>query len=126
MKRTRIIGRFLAAAAAILAVTVTVVCLRTTPDMSAGKETYEAATLTTDAYGVVAFQIDLNTAGQPELMRLPGMTLRIAKNILAYRDYYGRFTDVREIGNAEGVTEALCDQWVPYLTLGENGTESSR
>ena len=123
MRRTEII---LWIAAAILAITVTVVCLRTTPSRPAANETYEAATLTTDEYGVVAFQIDLNAAGQPELMRLPGMTLKIAQNVLAYRDYYGRFTDVREIGNAEGVTEELCDRWVPYLTLGENGAESSR
>ena len=113
-------------AAAVLAVTVTAVCLTVTPDKPTVSDTFEAETLSMDEYGVVVFQLDLNTADRSQLMRLSGMTVEIAQNILDYRAYYGRFWDVREIGNVKGVTEAMCDRWVPYLTLGADGEESSR
>lgn len=119
--------RILWIAAAVLAVTVTVVCWRTTPDDVPEPETYGSATLSLDEYGVVSFRICLNTADSLELMRLPGMTAETAQAILAYRAHYGRFTDVREIGNVAGVTEAMRERWLYYLTLEpENGAESLR
>ena len=109
-------------ASAVLAIAVTVACLRGTPGQIAASDAYESATLSLDEHGVVAFKVNLNTAEQVELMRLPGMSAETAQAILAYRAYYGRFVDVREIGNVKGVTEEMRDRWVPYLTL---DTESS-
>lgn len=115
-------------AAAALAIAVTVVCWQSTPAIAPGPGADPSTELSLDDYGLVAFQIDLNTAGQAELMRLPGMTVETAQAVLAYRNYYGRFTDVREIGNVEGVTEEQCERWIFYLTLGApaDGAESSR
>lgn len=123
MKRVEII---LWIAAAVLAVTVTVVCLRQTPNKAADTDAYAAATLSLDEYGVVDFQLNLNTADRSQLFRLPDMTAEIAQNILDYRAHYGRFSDVQEIGDVKGVTETLCDRWLPYLTLGADKMESSR
>ncbi len=110
-----------------LAALVTVVCLRSTTSRTTESDLYEAATLSLDEYEIVTFHVDLNSADKLQLMRLPGMTEETAQAILDYRLYYGRFTDVREIGNVAGVTEAMCDSWRYYLTVGtENGAESSR
>ena len=119
MRRTEII---LWIAAAVLAITVTVVCLTTTPSVS-DTASVTAETLALDEHGTVSFHVNLNTADRLELMRLPGMTAATAQAILDYRAHYGRFTDVREIGNVAGVTEAMRDRWIEYLTLGD---ESSR
>ena len=121
MRRTEII---LWIAAAVLAVAVTAVCLCSTPG-KAIPDGDAATALSREPDGSVAFQLDLNTADRTELMRLPGMTVAIAQEILDYRAYYRRFVDVREIGNVPGVSEAMCDRWVPYLTLGDGGAESS-
>ncbi|MBR3290098.1 MAG: helix-hairpin-helix domain-containing protein [Clostridia bacterium] len=122
----RLAEKILWIAAAAFAVAVTVVCLRSTPDPAPSSETYESATLSLDEYGIVAFHVDLNTADKLQLMRLPGMTEETAEAIVSYRAYYGRFTDVREIGDVAGVTEAMRDRWLYYLTVGaENSAESS-
>ena len=112
-------------AAAILAVAVTVVCLTGTPN-TVPSEGDGAAALSLDEYGVVTFEVNLNTADRTQLMRLPGMSLETAQAILDYRAYYGGFSDVREIANVPGVTEKMSERWLSYLTLGAGGTESSR
>ena len=112
-------------AAAILAIAVTVICFTVTPS-TATSDGDGAAALSLDEYGVVTFEVDLNTADQMRLMRLPGMKTEIAQAILDYRAYYGGFSDVREIGNVPGVTGEMSERWLPYLTLGAGGTESSR
>ena len=66
---------------------------------------------------IVQSVIDINTASEAELTALPGIGEVKAKLIVEYRSEYGRFTDVRELMNINGIGEATLQKLLPYITV---------
>lgn len=66
--------------------------------------------------------INLNTADCRQLMRLPGCTEELADSILNLRDVQIHvIRNPLEITMAQGVTDALYQQWEPYLAVDDEG-----
>ena len=62
-------------------------------------------------------KVNINTADVSELMTLPGIGEVRAQQIVAYRNEYGRFTDLRELMNISGIGDATFEKLLPYITL---------
>ncbi|MCS6870563.1 MAG: helix-hairpin-helix domain-containing protein [Anaerolineae bacterium] len=60
-------------------------------------------------------QIRINTASEQELMQLPGVGPALAREIIAYRQQYGRFRTLSDLDNVKGVGPARLAQWAPLL-----------
>ena len=63
-------------------------------------------------------RIDLNRAGQAELLQLPGVGPHLAQRIEDYRTAHGGFRDVDELTGVEGVGPATLERLRPYVTMG--------
>lgn len=50
-----------------------------------------------------SIKVNINTASESELIRLDGIGLSKAKNIIAYRESHGGFSSIREIMNVNGI-----------------------
>lgn len=61
--------------------------------------------------------INLNTATETELLKLPEMTRTLAKRILEYRDSFVLIRYVEEICSIRGVTDELYELWRPHLIV---------
>lgn len=66
----------------------------------------------------IAFPIDLNTAGETELMALPGIGPVLAERILAYRRERGSFETVEELMNVSGIGEKRLEAIWDLVTIG--------
>lgn len=64
------------------------------------------------------FKIDINTATLDELQMLPGVGKSLARNIIRYREKYGRFVDILELQFVDGITKDLYEEIEKYLTVG--------
>jgi len=60
--------------------------------------------------------LDLNIATLDELLKLPLIDGRLAKAIISYREKR-RFKDVRELGEAAGLTDEIYERIVPYVKV---------
>ncbi len=67
--------------------------------------------------------IELNRATKEELMLLPGCTEELADSILHLRDLIYVFSNPLELLYADGVTDELLIEWMPYLTAEPPATE---
>ena len=63
--------------------------------------------------------IDLNTADEYDLQRLPGIGESRARAILAYREEHGPFQSVDELDNVEGIGEGILSVLRDYVTVGQ-------
>ena len=61
--------------------------------------------------------ININTADLHQLCQLPQIGETIAKRIIAYREEYGSFYDVRQITNVEGIGEATFEKICDLITV---------
>jgi len=52
-------------------------------------------------------RVNINSADQATLDRLPGISKTIAGNIIAYREKYGRFNDISEIQKVKGIKSGI-------------------
>lgn len=76
--------------------------------------------------------LDLNTASQADLTRLPGIGEKKAAAIVAWREEHGGFASVDEVTAVKGIGEGILAKIRPYVTVGEpaaekggtNGTDS--
>jgi len=61
--------------------------------------------------------IDLNQASATDLLRVPGITQRVAFHILRYREEYGSFLSLEELLNVRGINQELYEKISPYLII---------
>ena len=64
-------------------------------------------------------KINVNTADAALLATLPGIGDAKAEKIIAYRAYYGRFTEEADLLKVEGIGEKTLEQIAPYITFGD-------
>lgn len=62
-------------------------------------------------------RIDVNTAGKSELIRLPGVGMKRAQEILAYRKSHGLFASLTGLSHIRGIGPKLLARILPYVTL---------
>ena len=63
-------------------------------------------------------RIDINTADVQQLMQIPGIGEVRAADIIKYREEHGKFGDISEIMNVNGIGEASFNKMEPYITAG--------
>ncbi len=62
--------------------------------------------------------IDLNTASQGDLERLPGIGPQKALAIVTYRQEHGAFTQIEQVMNVPGIGPTIFEQIKAYLIIG--------
>ncbi len=62
--------------------------------------------------------LDLNTAGEEDLIRLPGIGEKRAADIVTYRTRHGGFSQVEELLEISGIGQATLDGLRDYVTVG--------
>ena len=63
-------------------------------------------------------KIDLNTADQYDLRRLPGIGEKRAQDIVDYREAHGPFQSVDELDNVSGIGPGILDGLREYACVG--------
>ena len=63
-------------------------------------------------------RINLNTAKQKDLERLPGIGEKQAGAMIAYREKFGSFQSVEELERVSGIGEATMNKVRPYVSVG--------
>ncbi len=66
-----------------------------------------------------AEKININTAGEEELMTLPGIGPVIAKRIIEYREAKNGFKTIEELMNVKGIGKKKFEQLKDKVTVGE-------
>ena len=66
-------------------------------------------------------KINLNTASVKDLARLPGIGEHLAEEIVAWREKFGGFHSLRELGRVTGIGAELCIRIEPYITVDDIG-----
>ena len=61
--------------------------------------------------------LDLNSASESDLTRLPGIGEKRAAEIAAWREEHGRFTDTEELMEINGIGEAIYTRLAPYVAV---------
>jgi competence protein ComEA len=61
------------------------------------------------------FEVDINRAGWPELVQLPGIGETLAKRIVESRDQQGPFLDHDELRRVRGIGPKTLETIRPYL-----------
>ena len=67
--------------------------------------------------------LDLNTASQGDLIRLPGIGEKKAAAILAWREENGPFQTVEDLLSVDGIGEKTLSNIRPYVTVGTPAAE---
>lgn len=99
---------------------VTVVTERQDPEPQILAETPE----TPEAPGLLEGEVlNLNTASQTELTRLPGIGETKAAAIVAWRQEHGSFQTVEDLMAVDGIGEKTLENLRPYVTVGEPAAE---
>lgn len=81
-------------------------------------EITEPPALPTEITEAVTFPININTAGEPEFMALPGIGEVLAHRILVYREEHGSFTNIEGLMNVEGIGEKRMEEILELITIG--------
>ncbi|MGQ8366277.1 ComEA family DNA-binding protein [Glaciecola sp. 1036] len=63
-------------------------------------------------------RININTADIKTLSTLPGVGVKKAEAIVAYRDRNGNFTSVEELVNVKGIGEKMLAKMIDKVTIG--------
>ncbi len=73
-----------------------------------------------DAPGILEGEVlDLNTASEDDLTRLPGIGEKRAADIAAWREANGGFTSKEELMEVSGIGEGTYERVAPYITAGQ-------
>jgi competence protein ComEA len=65
--------------------------------------------------GLVRFQVDINTADQPELIQLPGIGDTLARRIIETRQTAGLFVELDDLRRVKGIGPKIMERLRPYL-----------
>ncbi|MBC7328507.1 ComEA family DNA-binding protein [bacterium] len=68
-------------------------------------------------YYIFPAKVDLNTATVDELSSLPGIGPSLAKRIIQYRQFQGRFNSVEELLNVPGIGEKKLERIRDYIEV---------
>lgn len=71
-------------------------------------------------------RVDLNRAGPSVLATLPGIGPTLAEGIVRFRKVHGPFRHVSDVKGVPGIGPNRLRKMLPYLTLGEEATWSTR
>ena len=63
-------------------------------------------------------KININTATAQELTLLPGVGKTLAQRIIEYRELYGPFKRIEDLGNVNGIGQAKLEGLLKYITVG--------
>ncbi len=66
-----------------------------------------------------AEKVDINTASEAELMKLPGIGHVIAKRIIEYREAQGGFKSIDELTNVKWIGKKRFEMIRDLVTVGE-------
>jgi competence protein ComEA len=62
-------------------------------------------------------QVDLNTATEEDLEKIPGIGPAMAGRILAYRQQIGQFHSIDDLRQVSGVGDKKIAKWAPYFVI---------
>jgi len=79
------------------------------------KATRDTAALSTGS------PLDINTAGEAELIRLPGVGPALARRIIAFRTDHRRFATVEELRKVRGIGPRILERLRPYVRVAVRG-----
>lgn len=68
--------------------------------------------------------VDLNTASQQDLERLPRIGPKMAQRILSYREEHGGFGSVEELKRIKGIGDKTYKEIKPYIVLKSGGGDA--
>lgn len=68
--------------------------------------------------------ININTAGEKELVKLPRIGPATAKLIIEYRKTHGDFRTIEELVNVKRIGPKTLDQIAPYIFIKPDSTDS--
>ena len=63
-------------------------------------------------------EIDINSADKDELCQIKHIGEIISGYIIDYREKFGRFTNVEQIKNIDGISDEIFEKIEPYIKLG--------
>ena len=75
-------------------------------------------TVPTQTSNTVSFPIDINTASEAELTALPKIGDTLAFRILSYRRERGKFHNIYDLLNVEGITENILSEIEDLVYIG--------
>ncbi|MCK5033142.1 MAG: helix-hairpin-helix domain-containing protein, partial [Calditrichia bacterium] len=61
--------------------------------------------------------ININTATEMELQKLPGIGPTMSKRIIEYRNRIGKFNKINDLINVKGIGKKTLDKLKPYLII---------
>lgn len=71
-------------------------------------------------------RLNPNRAGATLLATLPGAGLTLAEAIVRFREVHGPFRSLSDLERVPGIGPSRLEKMLPYLTLGEEATWSTR
>jgi competence protein ComEA len=74
-----------------------------------------------EAPEVIKPPIDINSAGQDELMRLPGVGAETARRIVEFREQQGPFRRIEDLMKVKGIGEKTFEKLRPSIKISEKG-----
>ena len=107
----------LIAVGALLLVVTVLTAMLGVPPLESGP-----VTITTNSSGTATTQIqklDLRTATAAQLRTVPCIGEALAARIVEYRTAAGGFDNLYQLQNVDGISRAMVESWLPYLTLSD-------
>jgi competence protein ComEA len=68
-----------------------------------------------------AAKVDINEAGEKELMTVRGIGETLAKRIVAFREEHGPYNRAEDLMKVQGIGEKSFEKIRPYITVGKKG-----
>ena len=66
-----------------------------------------------------ASKININTAAEEDLIKIPGIGPELASRIIEYRQTQGPFSDIEDLKKVKGIGEKKFEAIKEFITLGE-------